>query len=57
MFSKTGTLLNLNRKILERKAREELQAMDLSPEEKLIAFEDFMENIEKHVEVYQKDAV
>ncbi len=40
------SVLNLNRKLLERKARELILEMDVSPEEKLIAFEDFMEKSE-----------
>ena len=51
------SILNLNRKLLERKAREEIQAMDATPDEKLIAFEDFMENIDKHVEMFEQQAV
>ena len=48
------SVLNLNRKLLERKAREEIQEMDSSPEEMLIAFEDFMENIDKYLEMEEE---
>ena len=30
--------------------------MDATPDEKLIAFEDFMENIDKHVEMFEQQA-
>lgn len=45
------SILNLNRKLLERKAKEQILEMDSSPEEKLIAYQDFMEKIDKYLEM------
>lgn len=48
-FCRNGGFLDLNRKLLERKAREQLQEMDITPEEKLVAFESFMEKIDLYL--------
>lgn len=45
------SILNLNRKLLERKAKEQILEMEASPEEKLIAYQDFMEKIEQYLEM------
>jgi len=49
------SILNLNRKLLERKAKEQILEMDSSPEEKLIAFENFMEKIELYLEMEEQE--
>lgn len=49
------TILNLNRKLLERKAREQILEMEASPEEKLIAYEDFMEKIELYLKMEETE--
>lgn len=49
------TILNLNRKLLERKAREQILEMEASPEEKLIAYEDFMEKIELYLKIEETE--
>lgn len=49
------SILNLNRKLLERKAREQILEMEASPEEKLIAYEDFMEKIELYLKMEETE--
>lgn len=49
------SILNLNRKLLERKAREQILEMEATPEDKLIAFENFMENIDKYLELEEQE--
>lgn len=49
------SILNLNRKLLERKAKEQILEMEASPEEKLIAYEDFMEKIELYLKMEETE--
>lgn len=49
------SILNLNRKLLERKAKEQILEMEASPEEKLIAYEDFMEKIEQYLQMEETE--
>ena len=49
------SILNLNRKLLERKAKEQILEMEVSPEEKLIAYEDFMEKIELYLKMEETE--
>ena len=49
------SILNLNRKIKERIAKEHIMEMDATPEEKLIAYEDFMEKIELYLKTEETE--
>lgn len=49
------SVLKLNRKILERKAKEQILEMDATPEEKLIAYQDFMEDIDKYLNMEEEE--
>lgn len=49
------SILNINRKILEKKVREQILEMDASSEEKLITYENFMENIDKYLEMEEQE--
>ena len=49
------SILNLNRKLLVRKAKEQILEMEASPEEKLIAYEDFMEKIELYLKIEETE--
>lgn len=49
------SILNLNRKLLERKAKEQILEMEASPEEKLIAYQDFMEKIEQYLQMEETE--
>lgn len=49
------SILNLNRKLLERKAKEQILEMEASPEEKLIAYEDFIEKIELYLKMEETE--
>ncbi|MGL4337292.1 MAG: hypothetical protein ACRCST_10405 [Turicibacter sp.] len=54
VFSKQS-ILNINRKIFEKKIREQILEMDASSEEKLITYENFMENIDKYLEMEEQE--
>ncbi len=54
VFTKQS-ILNINRKILEKKVREQILEMDASSEEKLITYENFMENIDKYLEMEEQE--
>lgn len=51
------SILNLNRKLLERKAKEQILEMEASPEEKLIAYQDFMEKIEQYLQMEETERI